>query len=213
MAIIRRDATWFWGHGSYLAPDWSADWLHREVTFLLNGYGLIKYSKDFESLNEAEKDILIAQHKNGIRSNTYFPDTGSITLNEERVNAIRQTQAHYKTIFQNTNDDIGRKLRENYAFSQSLNLSDENVHDLSAFFFWTAWAASTNRPNDVITYTSNWPHEPLIDNKPTSSMFLWSIFSVAFLLIGVGLIVWFFTGRIFFIIISVYFSNTKIFKS
>jgi nitric oxide reductase subunit B len=20
-----------WGHGSYLAPDWSADWLHREA--------------------------------------------------------------------------------------------------------------------------------------------------------------------------------------
>jgi nitric oxide reductase subunit B len=24
-----------WGHGSYLAPDWSADWLHREAEMLL----------------------------------------------------------------------------------------------------------------------------------------------------------------------------------
>ena len=24
-----------WGHGSYLAPDWSADWLHREAEALL----------------------------------------------------------------------------------------------------------------------------------------------------------------------------------
>lgn len=24
-----------WGHGSYLAPDWSADWLHREAQALL----------------------------------------------------------------------------------------------------------------------------------------------------------------------------------
>src|ERR1035437_1740053 len=23
-----------WGHGSYVAPDWSADWLHREATEL-----------------------------------------------------------------------------------------------------------------------------------------------------------------------------------
>ena len=23
-----------WGHGSYVAPDWSADWLHREATTL-----------------------------------------------------------------------------------------------------------------------------------------------------------------------------------
>lgn len=24
-----------WGHGGYLAPDWSADWLHREAEALL----------------------------------------------------------------------------------------------------------------------------------------------------------------------------------
>ena len=28
-----------WGHGSYLAPDWSADWLHREALAFL-GYTL-----------------------------------------------------------------------------------------------------------------------------------------------------------------------------
>src|SRR4030042_390665 len=25
-----------WGHGSYVAPDWSADWLHRECEFILD---------------------------------------------------------------------------------------------------------------------------------------------------------------------------------
>src|SRR5512135_2717117 len=25
-----------WGHGSYVAPDWSADWLHREATAILD---------------------------------------------------------------------------------------------------------------------------------------------------------------------------------
>jgi nitric oxide reductase subunit B len=25
-----------WGHGSYVAPDWTADWLHREAVFVLN---------------------------------------------------------------------------------------------------------------------------------------------------------------------------------
>ena len=25
-----------WGHGSYVAPDWSADWLHRESVALLD---------------------------------------------------------------------------------------------------------------------------------------------------------------------------------
>ena len=25
-----------WGHGSYVAPDWTADWLHREAMFILD---------------------------------------------------------------------------------------------------------------------------------------------------------------------------------
>ena len=25
-----------WGHGAYIAPDWSADWLHRECVFILD---------------------------------------------------------------------------------------------------------------------------------------------------------------------------------
>ena len=39
---------------------------------------------------------------------------------------------------------------------------------MSAFFFWTAWACATDRPCLDITYTQNWPHEPLIDNRPTA---------------------------------------------
>ena len=27
-----------WGHGSYVAPDWTADWLHREAVFILDTY-------------------------------------------------------------------------------------------------------------------------------------------------------------------------------
>ena len=25
-----------WGHGAYIAPDWTADWLHRELVFVLD---------------------------------------------------------------------------------------------------------------------------------------------------------------------------------
>ncbi len=27
-----------WGHGAYLAPDWSADWLHREAVMILDAW-------------------------------------------------------------------------------------------------------------------------------------------------------------------------------
>ena len=46
---------------------------------------------------------------------------------------------------------------------------------MAAFFFWSAWAASTNRPGLDVTYTNNWPHEPLIGNEPTPENVIWSI--------------------------------------
>ena len=61
---------------------------------------------------------------------------------------------------------------------------------LTEFFFWTAWAAATERPDSAATYTNNWPHEPLIDNKPTAENIIWSIVSVILLIAGVGSLIW-----------------------
>src|SRR3569623_2873890 len=57
---------------------------------------------------------------------------------------------------------------------------------LAAYFFWSAWAAGTDRPGATITYTSNWPHEPLIANRPTSDSIVWTGVSILMLLAGIG---------------------------
>ena len=41
-----------WGHVAYLAPDWSADWLQKEVVFILNSWANKDYSKPFDQLDE-----------------------------------------------------------------------------------------------------------------------------------------------------------------
>ena len=62
----------------------------------------------------------------------------------------------------------------------------DEAHVLGAFFFWTSWAAAAERPGDTISYTSNWPHEPLVGNTPTGSIFLWTFISIFVLLAGIG---------------------------
>ncbi|MCA9728341.1 MAG: cbb3-type cytochrome c oxidase subunit I, partial [Candidatus Eisenbacteria bacterium] len=37
---------------------------------------------------------------------------------------------------------------------------------------------------------NNWPHEPLVDNRPTGANMLWSFASVVLLLAGIGAVVW-----------------------
>jgi nitric oxide reductase subunit B len=161
-----------WGHGSYLAPDWSADWLHREATALL--------------------DALPAELvREQMRRNTYDPATGVVLVGTQRAQAIRVVSGHYLDLYQGRSA-AGMRLREQYAFPVSAHLSDENAQSLTAFYFWTSWAASTNRPGDYITYTSNWPHEPLVGNTPTAPVFMWTFISILILLGGIGLIVWYY---------------------
>lgn len=64
------------------------------------------------------------------------------------------------------------------------------LRQLDGFFFWSSWAAATNRPGDTITYTSNWPHEELIGNRPTGDAVVWTGVSIILLLAGIGMAFW-----------------------
>ena len=39
-----------WGHGSYVAPDWTADWLHRELSFVLDEWSGAEYGNNYAEL-------------------------------------------------------------------------------------------------------------------------------------------------------------------
>ena len=67
-----------WGHGSYLAPDWTADVLHREALAMLDADG------EFDSLSEPARAARIAEFAAGLRVNTYNPETGHITISAAR---------------------------------------------------------------------------------------------------------------------------------
>ena len=63
---------------------------------------------------------------------------------------------------------------------------------LTAFFFWSSWAASTDRPGKPgLSYTSNWPHEPLVGNQLTGAAGMWTIASIILLLAGIAGMVWY----------------------
>jgi nitric oxide reductase subunit B len=66
---------------------------------------------------------------------------------------------------------------------------------MAAFFWWTSWAAHTDRPGSDVTYTNNWPHESLVANAPTPGAVLWSILSFVGLLAGIGGLVWWYGSQ------------------
>jgi nitric oxide reductase subunit B len=178
-----------WGHGGYVAPDWSADWLHREAVALLDRWAKREFGvASFDQASDEQKSVLQGRLRIKLRQNTYDPATGTITVDADRAAAIATVAQHYRDLFGNEPSTAG--LRESYAMKNDTVPDAENRRVLTAFFWWTAWAAATDRPGDDITYTNNWPSEPLIGNRPPASTFLWSAFSVTFLLIGVALLGW-----------------------
>ena len=69
-----------WGHGAYVAPDWTADWLHRESLWMLNSYAKKDYKKSYSSLNDETKAALRERLKKEIRKNTYNEETKEIVV-------------------------------------------------------------------------------------------------------------------------------------
>lgn len=178
-----------WGHGGYVAPDWTADWLHREAKALLDGWAAEDYgAESYEALNPERQAALEQRLQDQLRENAYDPETGRILVSDARAEAISRVSEHYVSLF-GTGEETA-ELREAYAMKNDTVPDAEHRRLLGAFFWWSAWAATTERPDSEITYTNNWPSEPLVGNAPPPSTFLWSAFSVTFLLAGIGLLGW-----------------------
>ncbi len=173
-----------WGHGSYVAPDWSADWIHKEAVYLLELWADEAYHRPYDSLSNEAKAAFKARLIDQVKVNSYNADTETIIVSKDRYKAIQNNATYYTKIFS--------EGHEEYAIPKNFLVDTSKLKDLTAFLFWTSWAASTNRPDETITYTSNWPHEPLINNTISIDAQIWSGFSIILLLLFIALLVWYY---------------------
>ncbi len=182
-----------WGHGSYVAPDWTADWMHKEAVFILNYWAESTYQMPYADLPAETQAMLKVRAQDDLRTNTYDPKTGTILVSLVRAEAIRSISKEYQSLFMD--DPAFDELRDAYAVRLNTIDDPQRMAYMNAFFFWASWACVTNRPDSDITYTNNWPPDELVANVPTSSLILWTGFSVMMLLAGIGLMVWYYATR------------------
>jgi len=179
-----------WGHGAYVAPDWSADWLHREATTLLDTWSQQEHRRVYAQLDAETQAALRARLQRELRTNTYNAQTGDLVVSPARAQAIEAVSAHYTGLF--GSDPQLAKLRDAYALPANAIKDPQRQQALNAFFFWASWVCATDRPGSAITYTNNWPSESLIGNAPTGSIVVWSVVSFVLLLAGIGALAWYF---------------------
>jgi nitric oxide reductase subunit B len=176
-----------WGHGSYVAPDWTADWLHREAVFVLNDWAQQEAGVAYDALPVEKQAGLRGRLEQMYRANTYDAATNTIRIDPVRARAFEACLQHFSDVFMKGNPA--------YAIPAGTVSTPERMRQFAGFIFWTAWSAAANRPGDHVSYTHNWPHEPLIGNRPTGESVLWTGVSIVMLLAGICAMVWWYASQ------------------
>ncbi|OAB56909.1 cytochrome B [Phormidium willei BDU 130791] len=171
-----------WGHGSYLAPDWTADLLHRwglATAGVLYADTPDFTQSDWESLSAIEQAQLQVQVEEDFKTNRYDGETETLTLTAAQTQGLSQ-------VF----DDYHRLLSQGsvtHSIPSGWFTDEDQLQNVTAFFTWTAWAAAANRPNAPFSYTANFPHDDLIGNQAPPQFLIWSIVSVIVLIAAIAL--------------------------
>jgi nitric oxide reductase subunit B len=171
-----------WGHGSYLAPDWTADVLHR---WGLATAGVLTQNNpqfseaDLQALTASERASLQAKVSEQFKTNRYDPQTGALVLTAAQTQGLQQVFQDYRQLLAH-----GSRI---HSIPDGWFQNEQQIHDVTAFFTWTSWAAAANRPNAPFSYTANWPHDELIGNQPPGQFVIWSIVSVIVLIAAIAL--------------------------
>jgi nitric oxide reductase subunit B len=176
------------GHGAYVAPDWTADTLHREALEILAIRARREHGREYADLTPAQQAALQGELRVELKQNTYDPATGRVTVSADRAQAYATVANHYEALF--SADPEVRQLREHYAMKENTIYDPERRRTMVAFFHWTAWQSVTNRPGSNVTYTSNWPADTLVGNTPSGASFMWTFISILMLIAGVAALAW-----------------------
>ena len=173
-----------WGHGAYLGPDYSAEYLHQEAETIKGLLALKFYGRSFVSLSPFEQGAVLDAVAKMIKENRYDPSTGILIYSDEQKQAYINAVEYWDQYF-NRGEAPGLPL--NYISNP------KEISDLVSFFSWAAWAAGALRPGDPHnTYTNNFPYDPLAGNLPSPDAVFWSAMSLIILLGGIGFLLFLF---------------------
>ncbi len=173
-----------WGHGTVRGMDFAAYSLHK-IGEAMRDFHAAKEAPSpgaFAALSAASQRPIAAEVIDELRSNRYDPVTDTLTLTPAQAYALEQIRTLW-------NKEMGEG-DPRYGFLVNTVPSEAERSDLGGFFFWTAWAAVTNRPGLSYSYTNNWPPDRSVGNIPTPQALLFSLLSILALFLILGLIIY-----------------------
>ena len=169
-----------WGHGAYLGPDFSAQYLHSWALDVADHGAHAQFGRGYDVLSPAEQSMIDGTVAFDLKQNRYDPATGTLVLTQAGADSFNHQIANWAAYFSNP--------AENGGLSAKTVTDAQELRQLTAFFAWAAWVSVAERPGTSHSYTNNFPYDPLAGNHPTPGAVLYSAISVIFLLGGTALV-------------------------
>jgi nitric oxide reductase subunit B len=169
-----------WGHGAYLGPDFSAQYLHDWSLDVADHAARERYGRPYGALAVDEKAAIDGGVAATMKLNRYDPATGTLALTATDVASFNRQVAAWTRYFATPSDNGGLAV--------GTVADPHELRQLTAFFAWTAWASTAQRPGASHSYTNNFPYDPLAGNRPTGVALLSSALSLIFLLAGTAIV-------------------------
>jgi len=169
-----------WGHGGYLGPDFSAEYLHTLHDDAANILADEKYGTPFKEISKQDQDAIDTTITEMLKENRYEKSSGTLLYTDIEAASFTNQLDKWEAYFLNADNSSG--LPPEYITDK------EELRKLTAFFAWAAWASVVNRPGHNFSYTNNFPYDPQVGNNPPADAYLWSAISLIALLGGIALV-------------------------
>jgi nitric oxide reductase subunit B len=195
-----------WGMGTYRGMDFSADTLHRigqamrDYRVYANAFGNtcpwiskgilpkgIRSSTNlaagmYDHLPPNSRPAIDAEVTSELRGNRYDEKTRTLELTPAQAYALDIIREYWDKEFGEGDPRVG--------FMPNTIADPADRKAIADFFFWTAWAAGTNRPGHDYSYTNNWPPDKSVGNVATPEALVWSIGGIISLFMVLGAVVY-----------------------
>lgn len=160
-------------------PEFSATSLNIVDEAVGDYLAMADYGKSYAQLDDLQKDIVDIKTKNELKPNRYDADSDTLKLTDAQVEGLERVVKHWEKTF--------KEGETRYGFLPDTIKDEQQRLQVSRFFFWKAWVASTLRPGEDYSYTNNWPPDTRVGNVPSTDAFFYSIAGVLALLVVRGL--------------------------
>lgn len=165
------------GDGSLRGPDYTAQALHDVALAMIAHHERALPSAD-PALRAALLDGVAERVRRELKENHHDPATSRVALSAAHADAALALVPLTAARFRGEGPEAVRPA--------GLVTDPAELRALSAFFFWGAWVCAAERPGAGVSYTHNWPHDPLAGNTLTAASVLWSVVGSLALILVLG---------------------------